>query len=93
MKAKKNLYEAPATKVVGIVLDFCQDVHDLLTSEDGEFYPQGTDGLIETMDALHEYKMPKEICKDIILGKIDADESEELIIRYVTSEYHKSIAS
>lgn len=93
MKAQKNLFEAPATKVVEIVLDFCQDVHAMLCDEEGDFYPQGIEGLIETYGALQEYKMPNEICKEITLGKYNCDECEELIIRHVTAEYHKSIAS
>lgn len=93
MKAKKNLFMAPATKVVGIVFDFCQDVHSYLTDENGEFYPSGIEGMINTLKEFATYEMPTEIVKTIVLGGMEEEDCEELIVNYVINEYHKSLAA
>lgn len=93
MKAKKNLYEAPATEVVNIVLDFVSDCYDWLIDEDGEFHAESLDSMIDTLDALSVWKMPKALVKEIILGENLDKDIEEEIVNEVLKEYHKSLAA
>lgn len=90
MKAKKNLFEAPATKVVGIVLDYAQDVHAFCCDEEGDFHAECLDNVAETLNALQEWKMPIEVVKKIIKTNPSADEAEEEIVNAILKEYHKT---
>lgn len=93
MKAKKNLYEAPATKVVEIVLDYAQDVHAFCCDEEGDFHEECLNNVAETLNALQEWKMPIDVVKKIIKTNPSADEAEEEIINAILKEYHKTKAA
>jgi len=93
MKAKKNLYEAPATEVVDIVFDFIQDVYDWCLDDDIKFHDENLDNVLATLNALSVWKMPTELIKKIIKGEKNNEDFEELIVNEVLKEYHKSLAA
>lgn len=93
MKAKKDLFKAPATEVTNIVLDFISDVYDCAIDYDGKFHAEGIEGIIETLNAFSEWKMPTKLVKEIILGENLEKDIEEEIVNEVLKEYHKSLAA
>lgn len=93
MKAKKNLYQAPANKVVDIVIDFIQDVYDWCLDEDIKFHDEDLDNVLAMLNALSEWEMPTELIKKIINGEKNYEDLEEAIVSEVINEYHKSLAA
>lgn len=93
MKAKKNLYNAPATKVVDIVIDFIQDVYDWCLDDDIKFHEENLDNVLATLNALSEWEMPTELIKKIIKGEKNYEDIEDVIVTEVINEYHKSLAA
>lgn len=93
MKAKKNLYQAPATKVVDIVIDFIQDVYDWCLDEDIKFHDEDLDNVLAMLNALSVWKMPTDLIKKIIEGEKNYEDLEEVIVNEVIHEYHKSMAA
>lgn len=93
MKAKKNLYQAPATKVVDIVIDFIQDVYDWCLDEDSKIHDEDLDNVLAMLNSLTVWEMPTDLIKKIIEGEKSYEDLEEVIISEVINEYHKSLAA
>lgn len=93
MKAKKKLYQAPATKVVDIVIDFIQDVYDWCLDEDIKFHDEDLDNVLAMLNALSEWEMPTDLIKKIIKEEKNYEELEEVIVSEAINEYHKTLAA
>lgn len=93
MKAKKNLYDAPATEVAMLVEHFIYDVELFMTEENGTLHRECFDGVFDVLDSLQEWRMPKDIVKRSIFGTLDDEDLEDEIMTWVTAQYHKSLAA
>lgn len=93
MKAKKNLYDAPATKVTALVMDFIYDVELFMTEENGTLHLECFEGMFDILDSLQQWRMPKDIVKRCIFRTLDDEDLEDEITTWVTAEYHKSLAA
>lgn len=93
MKAKKNLCEAPATKVVEIVMNEMSIAYELIERALAEKKPSDTQTAVMAVAHCSEWALPTELMIDYMLGWYDQEEFQEKVIDFASASRTKKIAA
>lgn len=93
MKAKKNLYEAPATEVQNIVNDAVMNAYDWAIEDNGEFNELFIVESVRMVCAFSEWNLPSELMKKVMYGELEFEDFQDEVVTWVTAQYHKSLAA
>lgn len=93
MKAKKNLCEAPATKVFEIVMDELSMAYELIEKALSEMQPSDTQTAVMAVAHCSEWNLPTQLMIDYMLGWYDLESFEEKVNDFALASRNNKIAA